>query len=127
MLSFVLTGLLLCNYLTCCLFPYSLSCLLDCKSHKGKNLVSFSGAPSVAQCDWQGLGSTETRVQFPGQAQWVKDLALSMLWLGLRLWLVSDLWPGSAICHGVAKSKQTRKTFVSFLIIIPGPITVSGT
>ena len=28
-------------------------------------------------------------------AQWVKDLALSLLWLKLLLWLGFDLWPGN--------------------------------
>ena len=29
----------------------------------------------------------------PGLAQWVKDLALSLLWLWLQLWCRFDPWP----------------------------------
>ena len=32
--------------------------------------------------------------------QWVKDLALSLLWLRLLLWHRFDPWPGNSTCHG---------------------------
>ena len=43
----------------------------------------------------------------PGPAQWVKDLTLLQLWLSSWLQLRSDPWPGSYICHRVAKKKRT--------------------
>ena len=35
----------------------------------------------------------------PGLAQWVKNPSLP------QLWLESDAWPWSSICHGAAKNK----------------------
>ena len=45
----------------------------------------------------------------PGLAQWVKDPILMQLQLRLRLWLISDPWPGSSICHGAAKNEEREK------------------
>ena len=42
----------------------------------------------------------------PGPAQCVKDPALPELQLMLALWLGSDPWPESSICHGVAKNEK---------------------
>ena len=40
--------------------------------------------------------------------QQVKDLALSLQWLGSLLWLGFDLWPGN--CHMLqAKQKKKKK------------------
>ena len=38
----------------------------------------------------------------PGLAQWVKDLALLLLWHGSQLQLRSDPWPGNSMCRGEA-------------------------
>ena len=43
-----------------------------------------------------------------GPAQWIKDLMLQ-LWFSSWLWLGSDPWPRSFICHGVAKKKKKKK------------------
>ena len=45
----------------------------------------------------------------PGPAQWVRDLALPQLWLGLQLWLESDPWPGKFICPRVAKKENKKE------------------
>ena len=47
---------------------------------------------------------------FPGLTQWVKDPALSLLWLGLLLWLRFNSWPGE-LPHssGVAKTGKKKK------------------
>ena len=42
----------------------------------------------------------------PGPVQWVKNLPLLQLWLGLQLQLGSDPWPGNSICHGTAKREE---------------------
>ena len=47
----------------------------------------------------------------PSLAQWVKDLVLPQLRLGLRLRLgfSSDPWPGNSRCLGVAKKETGEK------------------
>ena len=45
----------------------------------------------------------------PSSVLWVKDRVLPQLRLGLRLWLRSDPWPGSAICCGAAGKKKKKK------------------
>ena len=43
-------------------------------------------------------------------AQWVKDPALSLLWLGLLLWRGFDPWPGNfCMARGGQKQKTNRK------------------
>ena len=42
-------------------------------------------------------------------AQWVKDLALPQLQLGLQLWLRSLPGPENSMCHGAAKKKKKKK------------------
>ena len=42
----------------------------------------------------------------PSPVQWVKDPVWQQLQLGLKLWLRSDPWPGSAICLRVAKKRE---------------------
>ena len=52
-------------------------------------------------------------------AQWVKDLALSLLWLGLLLWCSLDLWlrePPHAVGLGRNKTKQKQQTTLSFFL-----------
>ena len=44
----------------------------------------------------------------PGLAQWVKYRVLLQLQLSSRLQLRSDPWPGSSICHRVAKKKKEK-------------------
>ena len=45
----------------------------------------------------------------PSLAQWVKDLALTQLWLGSQEWLGSDPWPGNSICYGAARKEKKKK------------------
>lgn len=65
--------------------------------HTAKEFIQ--GAPAVGQWYQWHLGSTGTQVRSLAQCR-VKD---PVLWYGLLLWLRSDLWPGNAICIGVAK------------------------
>ena len=58
------------------------------------------------------LGAVGMWVRSP--AQWVRNLALPQLRLRSWLWLRSDPWPGSSMCHRVAKNdpppqKKTQK------------------
>ena len=41
--------------------------------------------------------------------QWVKDLALSLLWLGSLLWRRFDTWPGNFHMPWVQPKKEKRK------------------
>ena len=43
-------------------------------------------------------------------APWVKDLELSLLWLGLLLWFGFDPWPlGTSACHRCCKNQTNKK------------------
>ena len=44
-------------------------------------------------------------------AQWVRDLALSLLWLGLLLWHGFDPWPGNfhMLCMWQKKKKKKKE------------------
>ena len=42
-------------------------------------------------------------------AQWVKDLALSLLWLGSLLWYHFGPWPGNFHVRGVQAKKKKKK------------------
>ena len=43
-------------------------------------------------------------------AQWVKDLALSFLWLWLQLWRKLDPWPGELLhVVGMVKKKKEKE------------------
>ena len=47
-------------------------------------------------------------------AQWVKDLALLLLWLRLLLWWELDPWPGNFDIHPASAAKEIKiknKTF----------------
>jgi len=41
--------------------------------------------------------------------QWLKDLALSLLWLGLLLWPGSDLWPRNFCMPWAQPKTKTNK------------------
>ena len=45
----------------------------------------------------------------PAPAQWVVDLALPQLQLGLQLRLRSDPWPRNSMCCGAVKKKKKKK------------------
>ena len=47
-------------------------------------------------------------VLVPSPAWWVKDPALLLLWHRLQLQLGFDPYPGTSICHSMAK-KETKK------------------
>ena len=43
-------------------------------------------------------------------AQWVKDLALSLLWLGSQLWGHGfDPWPKNSVCHSGQNTKKKKR------------------
>lgn len=48
-------------------------------------------------------------------AKWVKDLALSLLWLGLLLWHRIDRWPGNVcmLCVWPKQNKTKQKNDLS--------------
>ena len=46
-------------------------------------------------------------MSIPGPAQWVRDPAMPQP--GLPLWLGSDPWPGSSICHSRPKEGEKKK------------------
>ena len=43
-------------------------------------------------------------------AQWVKDLALSLLWLWLQLWCEFLPWPWLLACHQHSQKQDKTKT-----------------
>ena len=55
---------------------------------------------SVASLELWNAGS------IPGPTQWVKDIALLLLWCRLQLWLGSDPWSGNSICQRKKKKKK---------------------
>ena len=74
---------------------------------------SCCGIPGLAvSWDLWDLGSS------PWLAEWAKDPVLSQPWLGLRLWLGSDPWPGNSICLGVAKKKRKESERELYFIIL---------
>ena len=52
----------------------------------------------------------------PGPAQWVKDPTFPQLWFRLQLWLGSDPWPGTSMCHGAAKKEKIIKLLVFLML-----------
>ena len=50
----------------------------------------------------------------PGPAQWVKDPTFPQLWFRLQLWLGSDPWPGTSMCHGAAKKRKNNQVACFF-------------
>lgn len=62
------------------------------------------------------LQSAGTQVQFPSQAEWVKDLAMSQLWCRLQLLLGSDAWSGNSICHQVAQKREKKVSKLRFTL-----------
>ena len=53
-------------------------------------------------------------------AQQVKDLTLSLLWLGLLMWLEFDPWPRNFCVPWVRKNKTKQKT------LFPNKLTYTG-
>ena len=58
----------------------------------------------MAKQDQWHLGSAGSQAGSP--AQWVKDPASPQLWLGSKLQLRSDSWPGNSMCCGAAKNEK---------------------
>ena len=68
--------------------------------------MSYTGVPTVMKGGWWHLGNSGTRVR--SLAQWFKDPALLQLWLGVRLQLRFDPWPGSSICREATKNEEKK-------------------
>ena len=49
---------------------------------------------------------TRMQVRSLAQHSWLKDPALLQLQHKLQLWLTSDPWPASTICHRVARKEK---------------------
>ena len=50
--------------------------------------------------------------------QQVKDLVLSLLWLGLLLWLRFDPWPETSMCCGHGQKKRRTKQILELKNLI---------
>ena len=61
-----------------------------CSMSQAQPYLQRAGAPGVGPVPALEMDLWSSRV-----AQWVKDLALSLLWLGLLLWCRFDPWPGN--------------------------------
>ena len=66
------------------------------------------GVPTVAQQDGPSLQCQDLD-STPSPAQQVKGSGLAAIAAcRLQLWLASDPWAGSAICHGAAKKEKDK-------------------
>ena len=59
-----------------------------CSMSQAQPYLQRAGAPGVGPVPALEMDLWSSRV-----AQWVKDLALSLLWLGSLLWYMFNLWP----------------------------------
>ena len=77
------------------------------RKHIFKNWVYWSSycVAMESAAPWEHLDGGS----IPGLTQWVKDFVLLQLQLRSQLWLRSDPWLGSSICHRVAKNGRKKK------------------
>ena len=75
----------------------------DIKNAFGSSCCGAVGLAMSWECWDAGL--------IPSLAQWVYDLVLLQLQLGLQLQLRSDPWPRNSICCGVAKKERKKNAF----------------
>ena len=76
---------------------------------KTSKITLFVSLPSYDFSPHSGMKALKEKL--PGSSlvvQWVKDLALSLQWLGLLLWLRFDPGPGNSYAMGVAKKPKPK-------------------
>ena len=73
-----------------------------------KKAKTHLGFPQLCNGIVGVLGTQGCRFD-PQPVNWVKDLALSKVWLGSQLKVRSDPWPRNSVCCGAIK-KEKKKT-----------------
>ena len=77
--------------------------------------MAYMGAPTVAQRDWQRLGSTGSQVRSLALHSGLRILL--RLRLRSRLWLGSYPWPGNSRAAKKGKHKNEKKFRFHFYLL----------